>query len=64
MKIPNLNDKPDKPFNDAMEHLNKIEGYPISKGGNLPLPIKIIGYFMFGGVILMLLLGVLISIFN
>lgn len=50
----NLSDEKDKPFNDAVEHLNKIEGYPISKGGNLPLLIKIIGYFMFGGIIITL----------
>lgn len=64
MKITNRNDEQEKAFNDAMEHLNKIEGFPISKEGNLPLPIKVIGYFMFGGIILMLLLGALISIFS
>lgn len=62
--MPNQNQEWDKPFNDAMEHLNKVEGYPISKGGNLPLPIKIIGYFMFGGITLMILLGLILSIFN
>ena len=60
----NLSDEKDKPFNDAVEHLNKIEGYPISKGGNLPLPIKIIGYFMFGGIIITLVFGLFLSIFN
>ncbi|WP_413363754.1 hypothetical protein [Lysinibacillus sp. 3P01SB] len=59
-----LNDEKDKPFNDAMDHLNKIEGYPIRKGGKLPLPIKIIGYFMFGGIIITLFLGLILSIFN
>ncbi len=62
--MPNVNDEKDKPFNDAVEHLNKIEGYPISKGGNLPLLIKIIGYFMFGGITIMLVLGFILSIFN
>ncbi|SOC41559.1 hypothetical protein [Ureibacillus acetophenoni] len=62
--MPNYNSERDKPFNDAMEHLNRVEGYPISKGGNLPLPIKIIGYFMFGGITLMILLGLILSIFN
>lgn len=51
------NEEPDKPFNDAMEHINKIEGFPINKGGRLPLPIRLIGYFMFGGIILMILIG-------
>lgn len=60
----NLSDEKDKPFNDAVEHLNKIEGYPISKGGNLPLLIKIIGYFMFGGIIITLVFGLFLSIFN
>lgn len=60
----NLSDEKDKPFNDAVENLNKIEGYPISKGGNLPLPIKIIGYFMFGGIIITLVFGLFLSIFN
>lgn len=64
LKLSNLSDEKDKPFNDAVEHLNKIEGYPISKGGNLPLPIKIIGYFMFGGIIITLVFGLFVSIFN
>ena len=61
--MPKLNDEKE-PFNDAMDHLNKIEGYPIRKGGKLPLPLKIIGYFMFGGMIIMLVFGVVLSIFN
>ncbi|MGP4038534.1 hypothetical protein ACTWP4_01300 [Gracilibacillus sp. D59] len=44
---------PNKPFNDVMEHKQNIEGAPTHKGGRLPLPIKIIGYFLFGGMILM-----------
>lgn len=62
--MPNHDEKPNKPFNDAMEHLNKIEGYPISKGGNLPLPIKIIGYIMFGGTALLIVISLIIKIFN
>ena len=61
--MPKLTDEKE-PFNDAMDHLNKIEGYPIRKGGKLPLPLKIIGYFMFGGMIIMLVFGVVLSIFN
>lgn len=62
--MPKRNEELDKPFNDAMEHLNKMEGFPISKGGKLPQPIKIIGYFLFGGMILIILLGVFVTIFK
>ncbi|SFL44321.1 hypothetical protein SAMN04487943_101577 [Gracilibacillus orientalis] len=52
---------PYKPFNDVMKHKQNIEGAPTNKGGRLPLPIKIIGYFLFGGMILM---GILAMIAN
>lgn len=55
--------EPEKPFNDAMEHLNKIEGYPVSRGGKLPLPIKIIGYFLLAGV-LFIVVGMLYNLIN
>lgn len=44
-----------KPFNDVMDHLNKVEGYPVRKAKNLPRPILWIGYFMAGGIVLMFL---------
>ncbi|WP_194842038.1 hypothetical protein [Gracilibacillus salitolerans] len=50
---------PHKPFNDVMEHKQNIEGAPINKGGRLPLPIKIIGYFLFGGMMMMMILGMI-----
>lgn len=53
----------EKPFNDAMEHLNKIEGYPVSRGGKLPLPIKIIGYFLLAGI-LFIVAGMLFNLIN
>lgn len=40
-----------EPFNDAMDHLSKIEGYPTKKPAgmkSLPLPIRILGYFLLG----------------
>ncbi|KHE73186.1 hypothetical protein LD39_00495 [Halobacillus sp. BBL2006] len=46
-----------KPFNDAIAHKQNIEGYPKNSGGKLPLPIKLIGYFLFGSFILMILIG-------
>ncbi|QDP41500.1 hypothetical protein [Radiobacillus deserti] len=55
-------EEPDKPFNDAMEHMHHIEGYPITKGGKLPLGIKIIGYFLFGGLFLMMLFAIVANI--
>lgn len=61
--MPNHNEEPDKPINDAMEHQHKVEGFPVSKGGKLPLPIRLIGYFMFGGIILMILFGLFANFF-
>ncbi|KGP91274.1 hypothetical protein N780_08785 [Pontibacillus chungwhensis BH030062] len=48
-----------KPFNDAIAHKQDIEGFPKTRGGKLPLPIKLIGYFLVGGVILMFLFGLI-----
>ena len=48
-----------EPFNDAIDHQQKIEGYPKPSEGKLPLPIRLIGYFLFGGIILMILVGLL-----
>ncbi|KAB2331600.1 amino acid transporter [Cytobacillus depressus] len=43
------------PFNDAMDHLGRIEGYPtknLSKVNlkSLPLPIRILGYLLIGSM--------------
>ncbi|WP_371018909.1 hypothetical protein [Pseudalkalibacillus sp. JSM 102089] len=51
------NGNENKPFNDAIAHKQNIEGLPKTRGGRLPLPIKLIGYFLFGSFILMLLIG-------
>lgn len=51
-----------KPFNDVMDHLNKVEGYPVRKAKNLPRPIRWIGYFMAGGIVL-IILGMLANLF-
>ena len=51
-----------KPFNDVMDHLNKVEGYPVRKAKNLPRPILWIGYFMAGGIVL-IILGMLANLF-
>ncbi|CDQ21349.1 hypothetical protein [Halobacillus karajensis] len=36
-----------KPYNEAIAHKQNIEGYPKTSGGKPPLPIKLIGYFLF-----------------
>lgn len=51
-----------KPFNDVMDHLNKVEGYPVRKAKNLPRPILWIGYFMAVGIVL-IILGMLANLF-
>ncbi|MFD2658404.1 hypothetical protein [Gracilibacillus thailandensis] len=50
---------PNKSFNDVIEHKQKVEGAPITRGGRLPLPIKIIGYFLFGGMAIMIVLSMI-----
>ncbi|MED1863827.1 hypothetical protein P4V41_10225 [Fictibacillus nanhaiensis] len=57
--------KTDAPFNDAIDHYGKIEGYPtknlfkVNMQG-FPMPIRILGYFFVGtmgvGMITVLLL--------
>ncbi|GGD14083.1 hypothetical protein [Pontibacillus salipaludis] len=51
------NEDQNKPFNDAIAHKQDIEGFPKTRGGRLPLPIKLIGYFLVGGMIIMFLFG-------
>ncbi|WP_101845603.1 hypothetical protein [Halobacillus sp. Marseille-P3879] len=52
-------ERKDQPFNDAVEHQQKVEGQLKPTEGKLPLPIRLIGYFLFGGIALMLLFGLL-----
>ncbi|MFD2044746.1 hypothetical protein ACFSTA_07675 [Ornithinibacillus salinisoli] len=58
------NEGPHKPFNDAMEHQQNIVGTPLGKKGRLPLPIKLIGYFMVGGSVLFVLIGIILNFLN
>ncbi|WP_261134444.1 hypothetical protein [Bacillus sp. Marseille-Q3570] len=56
-------------YNDAMDHLGRIEGYPtknLSKVNmkKLPAPIRIFGYLTFGAMALTLVLIVVLSIWN
>ncbi len=48
-----------QPFNDAMDHMQKHEGTPAPGEGKLPLGIRIIGYVIVGGMVLMILLGLI-----
>lgn len=42
--------EPNKPFNDVIDHFNKVEGNPMNhktKMSRLPKGIRLIGYFFF-----------------
>lgn len=57
------------PFNDAMEHYRKIEGYPtknLSKVNiqGLTLPIRILGYFFIGTMGVGMITVFLLSLFK
>ncbi|MBA2174176.1 hypothetical protein H0266_04585 [Halobacillus locisalis] len=53
-----------RPMNDVMDHMKKVEGVQMGRGGKLPKPIKWIGYILFGSFFLVMLLGLLISYIN
>ncbi|MFO1442999.1 amino acid transporter [Bacillus sp. Bva_UNVM-123] len=59
-------DEDKKPFNDAIDHMNKIEGN-VSNLANadlkkLPRPLKYIGYFMIGFLSISILLILIVNI--
>lgn len=55
-----------EPFNDVTDHFNRIEGnasHPSNaKLKNLPLPLKLIGYFMIAFTALAFLLMILLNL--
>ncbi|WP_260412223.1 hypothetical protein [Alkalihalobacillus sp. TS-13] len=56
-------------YNDAMDHLGRIEGYPtknLSKVNmkKLPAPIRIFGYLAIGTMALTFVLIIVLSIWN
>lgn len=55
------NQETNEPFNDAVDHLTKVEGYPTSRTNfsQLPKGIRFIGYFFLGLIVLTFLLGVI-----
>jgi hypothetical protein len=57
-----------KPFNDVIDHFNKIEGNAgnpaNAKLQKLPKPIKYIGYFMIGFFALSIILVIILNLIN
>ncbi|WP_318508802.1 amino acid transporter [Bacillus sp. T3] len=57
-----------KPFNDVIDHFNKIEGNAANLAktdvNKLPKPIKYIGYFMIGFITLTILLMIILNLLN
>jgi hypothetical protein len=52
-----------KPFNDAVDHLTKIEGYPEKvEIGKLPKPLRFFGYFVFSFFSLSILFIILMNL--
>jgi hypothetical protein len=54
-----------KPFNDAVDHLTKIEGYPANvEMKKLPKPLRYFGYFVFGFFSISILFIIIMNLFN
>ncbi len=60
--------KENKPFNDAIDHFNKIEGNAgnVNEDAikNLPKPIKYVGYFIVGFFSISFLLMIILNLFK
>ncbi|MET3696578.1 hypothetical protein SAMN05877753_103177 [Bacillus oleivorans] len=58
----------DKPFNDAIDHLNKIEGNPANFAKadftKLPKPLKYFGYFIIVFFSVSILLIIIANLLN
>ncbi len=57
-----VNHHNNKPFNDVIDHMEKHTGGTYQNSGKLPLPIKIIGYVLFGSLAVMFIIGLLLSL--
>jgi hypothetical protein len=57
-----------KPFNDVIDHFNKIEGNAANLAKTdikkLPKPLKYFGYFMIGFISLSILLIIILNLLN
>jgi hypothetical protein len=60
--------KDNKPFNDAIDHLNKIEGNVANLAkadlNKLPRPLKYFGYFMAAFFSISILLIIILNLFD
>jgi hypothetical protein len=58
----------DKPFNDVIDHFNRIEGNAgnpkNAKLNRLPKPLRYFGYFMIGFISLSILLMIILNILS
>lgn len=62
-------DEENKPFNDVIDHFNKIEGNAVNVDSKdsinkLPKPIKYLRYFMIGFILLSILLTIILNLIN
>ncbi|MCO7128027.1 amino acid transporter [Sporolactobacillus shoreicorticis] len=59
-------EKEKKPFNDVIDHMDKIEGSRLEKieMKTLPKPIRVLGYFLLTFVVVSTLLTVILSLIN
>jgi hypothetical protein len=57
-----------KPFNDVIDHFNKIEGNAADLAKTdirkLPKPLKYLGYFMISSISLSILLIIILNLLN
>lgn len=61
-----MSDRKQKPFNDAVDHLNSIEGFPTNKPdlNMLPKFLRYFGYFFvafFSLSVLMIIIGIIFT---
>lgn len=59
-------EKDKEPFNDVIDHLDKIEGGRLEKieMKTLPKPIRILGYFLISFVVISTLLAIVLSLIS
>jgi hypothetical protein len=59
-------EKEKKPFNDVIDHMDKIEGSRLEKieMKTLPKPIRILGYFLVTFVVVSAILTIILSLFS
>ncbi|ENH96089.1 hypothetical protein J416_12829 [Gracilibacillus halophilus YIM-C55.5] len=53
----------DKPFNDVIDHQQKITGSVTSTGGRLPRAIRVLGMVLFGSFSILIIFGMILQYF-